>query len=139
MNAKIQFCVNVSIMGLLLTSFNCSNSPKIASRDELPSDVDKYEFLSYSGGQEVVSPDCVVHADNNWEILIACLGGKTWQDLKEAGVHATESQLLLLRAMRFIDYKDDWDKDTLTTTLPILGQRQKQLSKYQLIQQRQKN
>jgi hypothetical protein len=127
MFVQIRCCIKIFGIGLLLTMINCTRNQKITSVDDYPSDIDQYEFLRYSGGQEVISPDRVVNADNNWDILLACLGGKTWTELKKAGVNATESQLMLLNAMRFIDYKEELKSDTMTTTLPILGRNKKQL------------
>jgi hypothetical protein len=127
MFVQIRCCIKIFGIGLLLTMINCTRNQKITSVDDYPSDIDQYEFLRYSGGQEVISPDRVVNADNNWDILLACLGGKTWTELKKAGVNATESQLMLLNAMRFIDYKEELKSDTITTTLPILGRNKKQL------------
>jgi hypothetical protein len=57
---------------------------------EYPADINRYEFLRYSGGQEILSVDAVVRADNNWSILLACLGGKTREELRAMGVVEVE-------------------------------------------------
>jgi len=64
--------ISFLIIGLLLTVNRCVDKQKIGSKQNYPSDISQYEFLRYSGGEEVISPDHVVRADNNREILLAC-------------------------------------------------------------------
>ena len=111
----------------LFSLMSCTDYTENKSKSEdYPSDVTQYEFLRYSGGQEYFSPERIVKSDNNWEILLSCLGGKTRGELKENGVFFTESQLMLLKAMGFLDLGGDFDMKKITTTLPILGHSKKQ-------------
>jgi len=89
--------------------------------ENYPSDFVRYEALRFSGGQEIISPDKVVSADNNWDILLACLGGKTREELQGGGVGFTESQLMLLKAMGFLEFVKGADPERLLTVMPILG------------------
>ena len=78
---------------------------------------DKYEicqFISTSGS----SPQSIMNLDNNGEILLACLSGKTADQLRVKDIKILESQIRLLK---------DWglmkeENDTLTTTFPILDE-----------------
>ncbi|MBD3414891.1 MAG: hypothetical protein GF421_10730 [Candidatus Aminicenantes bacterium] len=117
--ANVLFFLFVLLL-LLITS--CSKTEVGAVKQPYPADVDEYEFLRFSGGQEIVSPDQVVRADNNWEILLSCLESKTRNELRDMNVDFTESQLMLLQAMRFVDCRDEF----IQTTLPILSPEQKQ-------------
>ncbi len=119
---KIQYIPLIFMIGLFLIAVSCTDDNKFISENNYPPDIDQYEFLRFSGGQEIVSPDQVVHADNNWEILLSCLEAKTKKELKKENIKFTDSQLMLLQAMRFIDCDDE----TIKTTLPILGAKEKQ-------------
>jgi hypothetical protein len=115
--------IPIFLLALLLLSVNtCMETKTNTVKEGYPPDIGDYEFLRYSGGQEIISPDHVVHADNNWEILLTCLESKTKKELREMDIKFTESQLMLLRAMRFIDYEGD----TIKTIMPILGAKEKQ-------------
>ena len=87
------------------------------SEENYPANIRKYNRMYYGGGNKIVAPWDVVFADNNWEILLACLEGTTKDELLEAGVSFGESQLMLLHAMRLLDMQDD----NLKTMMPILG------------------
>jgi hypothetical protein len=112
------------VIALLLLLFLscCTETKESAVEQGYPLDIDEYEFLRFSGGQEIISPDRVVRADNNWQILLSCLEAKTRKELKKENIKFTESQLMLLQAMRFIDFDDK----NIKTTLPILGAKEKQ-------------
>jgi hypothetical protein len=111
---------------LFLCFNNCATQEKSKKSENLPSDIAKYEFLRYSGGQEIFSPDKIVSSDNNWEILLSCIGGITREELENKGVLFTESQLMLLKAMGFMDFGNASEPEKLLTTLPILGFSEKQ-------------
>lgn len=111
---------------LLMISVVPAARSQVAHQDEYPADINRYEFLGYSGGQEILSADAVVRADNNWSILLACLGGKTREELRAMGVDFTESQVMLLSAMRFVEVKKETGPEKIVTTLPILGVNEKQ-------------
>lgn len=121
---KIEVFFIISIL-MVVSIGNYSGAQKIRKKDNYPVDINKYEFLRYSGGQEVFSPKDIVKADNNWEILLACLGGKTKEELEEIGITFTKSQLMLLHAMGFIDYIKDSNTEKIITTMPILGSKEK--------------
>ena len=111
---------------LFLCFNNCDNQEKNIKSENFPLDVAEYEFLRYSGGQEIFSPYKIVSSDNNWEILLSCLGGGTRKKLEENDIHYTESQLMLLKAMGFMDFGNESEPEKLITTLPILGFSEKQ-------------
>lgn len=104
---------------MILPIFVPSGISQGATEEDYPANLSEYEFLHYSRGQYVISPEEVVRADNNWEILLACLIPRTEKELKALGVSYTKSQALLLEAMRFIER--DPDAGTAKTILPILG------------------
>jgi hypothetical protein len=119
------FASSLSIILLMMAAVPASWSQD-ARPGEYPADINRYEFLRYSGGQEALSVDAVVRADNNWSILLACLGGKTREELRAMGLDVTESQLMLLSAMRFVEVKKETGPEKIVTTLPILGVKKKQ-------------
>ncbi len=116
----------IAVCFLFLCLNHCNVTEKGHTSENYPADSTQYEFLRYSGGQEIFSPDKIVSSDNNWEILLSCLGGKTREELRMNGVEFTESQLMLLKAMGFVDIVKDSEPDKLITTLPILGSSEKQ-------------
>jgi hypothetical protein len=125
-NMKKFRILRIATCCLFLCLNNCNVEEKSKTSENYPSDFAKYEFLRYSGGQEIFSPDKIVSSDNNWEILLSCLGGKTREELEDNGVLFTESQLMLLKAMGFLDIVEEPDAEKLITTLPILGFSEKQ-------------
>lgn len=113
--------LGIGICFLFLCLHHCKAHEETKVSENHPSDFAQYEFLRYSGGQEIFSPEKIVSSDNNWEILLSCLGGKTREELQENGIDFTESQLMLLKAMGFIDYIKGPEPEKLITILPILG------------------
>jgi hypothetical protein len=109
------------LISLFLFFGGCTETKKSAVEPGYPLDIDEYEFLRFSGGQEIISPDRVVRADNNWQILLSCLEAKTRRELNEMNVEFRESQLMILQAMRFVDC----DEKIIKTKLPILGAKEK--------------
>jgi len=126
MNIEFRFFSFILLIGLFLPMIECMKKQDTERQRNYPLEIKQYEFLRYSGGQEVISPDKAVNADNNWKVLLACMEGKTRDELVKTGIKVTESQLLLLKAMRFIHYKKNGENDTLFTVLPVLGREQKQ-------------
>jgi hypothetical protein len=111
-------------IAILVFLFSCRGNP---NEEDLPSDIEKYEFLEFSGGQAVFDPEDVVRADNNWELLLACKKPRTRENLNKMGISCTESQIMLLQAMGFIDIDDkDAQPESIQTTLSILGYTKKQ-------------
>lgn len=115
----------IGLCFLFLCLDHCQVREKTETDENYPFDSTEYEFLRYSGGQEIFSPDKIVSSDNNWEILLFCLGGKTREKLKERGIDFTDSQLMLLKAMGFLEFVEDAGTEKLVTTLPILGSSEK--------------
>jgi hypothetical protein len=108
----------------LVVFFSCRGDP---FEEDLPSDVEKYEFLEFSGGQAVFDPEDVIRADNNWKLLLACKEPRTRESLNRTGISCTESQIMLLQAMGFIDFdRKDVQLESIKTTLTILGYAEKQ-------------
>ncbi len=116
----------IGIFVLFLGFCQCTVKEKSQTDENFPSDFNKYEALRFSGGQEIFSPEKIITADNNWEILLSCRDGKTREELHEVGIDFTESQLMLLKAMGFLDFRRDAEPEKLITTLPILGSSDKQ-------------
>jgi len=123
------YFLNLFIVICLILLMNCCRSDSnLSNKGVYPEEVGKYQFLRYSGGQEIISPEVVVKADNNWQILLECMRGTTYKKLEEKGVNFTDSQLMLLKAMRFLNYKEDLNNNSkIKTTLSILGKKQKQM------------
>lgn len=117
--------LSLSLVLLLTHAFPVFGSHDTLSK-QYPTDINRYEFLRYSGGQEILSVDAVIRADNNWEILLACLGGKTREELQAIGVEINESQLMLLSVMRFVEVKKEAGREKIVTIMPILGLNKKQ-------------
>jgi hypothetical protein len=112
------------ITAFLIFLYGCQGHP---SEQNLPLNIEKYEFLEFSGGQAVFDPEKVVRADNNWEILLACKEPTTRESLNKRGISCTESQIMLLRAMGFIGGDvNDAQPECIKTTLSILGSKKKQ-------------
>lgn len=110
---------------LFLCLNQCKGLEETPTKENEPADFSAFETLKYSGGQEIFSPDKIASRDNNWDILLSCQGGKTREALREEGIVFTESQLLLLKAMGFLDTVEDSGMEKWITTLPILGFREK--------------
>jgi hypothetical protein len=91
---------------------------EVTSENNYPKDYKIYDFCLF-GGVNLLSPSQVIKVDNNWEILLACISEKTKNELRSVCITFTESQLLLLQLMRFLDIKDE----KLKTKMPILGSR----------------
>lgn len=121
-NSKM-LCITMCFLFMCLN--HCDIPEKTKTNENYPVDFTAYEFLRYSGGQEIFSPDKIASADNNWEILLFCLGGKTREKLQEREIGFTESQLMLLNAMGFLEFVEDAGTEKLVTTLPILGSSEK--------------
>jgi hypothetical protein len=115
----------IGICFLFLCLNQCKGPGETPTDENEPADFAAYETLKYSGGQEVFPPGEIASLDNNWEILLFCQGGKTREALREEGVDFTESQLMLLKAMGFLDTVEDSGMEKWVTTLPILGFREK--------------
>jgi hypothetical protein len=113
--------LQIGICILFLGLNNCKVTEKSKISKNYPSDFTQYEFLSYAGGQAIFPPYKIISSDNNWEILLSCLGGKTREELQENGIDFTESQLMLLKAMGFLEFGKDSGPEKLVTTLPLLG------------------
>ncbi len=61
-------------------------------------------------------PDNIVRLENNGEILLACIQGKTSEELRKQGLQISNSQIELLVQSRLLEL----DKGILKTTFPIL-------------------
>lgn len=80
------------------------------------SDFSKYEFnqfISYSQG----APQNIIDLDNNGEILLACITGKTVDEIKSLGIDFNESQIRLLKDWKLLEE----DGKLLKTAFPILN------------------
>jgi hypothetical protein len=117
MNTKAILWIGMG--ALILNSLRCHDEEEWRRGENDPPDFSQYEALRFSGGQEIFSPPEIATADNNWEILLACRGGRTREELREHGIDHTESQLMLLKAMGFLDFVNRAGQDELLTVLPI--------------------
>jgi hypothetical protein len=123
---KYMSILRIGLCILLLGLGTCKAAEQSKSSKNYPSGFAQYEFLRYSGGHEIFSPEKIVSSDNNWEILLSCVGGKTREELQKNGINFTESQLMLLKAMGFLEFGKDPEPKKLITILPILGLSEKQ-------------
>jgi hypothetical protein len=76
---------------------------------------DSYQFSQFisAAGQ---SPQQITKLDNNGEILLACIKGKTREQLHTVGIQFGESQIELLKTWRLLEEKEA----ILKTEFPIL-------------------
>ena len=77
------------------------------------SDYDFGQFISSTG----YAPQNIIQMDNNAEIVLACLDGKTRNQLKAARISFTESQLVLLVTWKVLEE----NKSVLKTTFPVMN------------------
>ena len=77
-------------------------------------DYDINQFISSSDS----TPENIMKLDNNREIILACVKGKTREQLQTEGIEFVESQIKLLKTWRILQE----DNDTLKTSFPILGE-----------------
>ena len=91
-----------------------------------PIKLDKYDinqFIATSGS----SPQNIINLDNNADILLACISGKSIDDIKSMKIDFTESQIRLLKDWRLLKEENN----TLKTTFPILNaEKTKRLRNY---------
>ena len=80
------------------------------------SDLSNYRTIQYITSSWL-SPKRAMYSDNNADILLACINGKTEADLRNLNIEFNDSQIMLLRAVRLLDVKGD----TLRTAFTILG------------------
>lgn len=76
-------------------------------------DYEFHQFITSSGA----SPQSIVKLDNNGELVLAGVGGKTRAQWQAAGIEFAESQIMLLKAWRLLEEQED----VLRTTFPILN------------------
>ncbi len=74
----------------------------------------QYHLFANTSGP---SPEFILKLDNNFEILSACIGGKTIEQLREQKIFLTQSQLQLLLYWRLLKQ----DNNVLETTFPIIS------------------
>ena len=111
-----QIVIVLSAVIITILTHQSLPGQEAVSEENYPTDVTKWRFV-LNGSSKVVHPTNVVRADNNWEILLACMTGKTREDLEQAGIRHSESQLMLLRSMQLLEQEDK----TLKTVMPIIG------------------
>lgn len=70
------------------------------------------QFISSSGS----TPQNIINLDNNGEIILACVNGKTREQLQTMGIQFVESQIKLLKTWRVLREEND----VLKTSFPIL-------------------
>jgi hypothetical protein len=117
-----KYGITIGSLILYLLFFSVSTlGQEASSENNYPKDYKIYDIHLY-GGVNLLSPSQVIKIDNNWEILIACISEKTKNELRSMGITFTESQLLLLQLMRFLDIKNE----KFETKMPILGSMQTQ-------------
>ena len=84
--------------------------------EENPIILDKYDislYISTTGA----SPQNIINLDNNGDILLACISGKTIDQIKSMEINFTASQIRLLKDWRLIKEENK----ILKTTFPILN------------------
>lgn len=112
-----RFLIIIFALSISFFNFQVASGQDSDSDEDYPASIRKYSLTYYGGGPRILSPWTVAFADNNWEILLACLEGTTKKELKEKGVAFSDSQLMLLEVMRFLEIQEN----NLKTIFPILG------------------
>lgn len=82
-----------------------------------PKDLAQWQLICFCSSG---NPDAVVRYDNNGQILFLARGGVTREQLKQAGVPFTESQLQLMKDWRLLAEH----QGQLKTLMPVLGPEQ---------------
>ncbi|NIQ06539.1 MAG: hypothetical protein GWO20_12670, partial [Candidatus Korarchaeota archaeon] len=92
-----------------------------ALAQQLPADATTLSLKDYDISQFITSsgstPNNIIKLDNNEEIILACVKGKTREQLQADGIEFVESQIKLLKTWRVLHE----DNDILKTSFPILG------------------
>ncbi|NIM20278.1 MAG: hypothetical protein GTO51_08610 [Candidatus Latescibacteria bacterium] len=111
-----------SVIGKTLATIVTIGVAAILLMDQVKSDpgdeaatLDQYDIIFY-GSSTRSSPNIIMRLDNNAEILLACVSGRTQEGLKEAGFRFTESQLTLLEEWGLLES----DEDVLKTAFPVI-------------------
>ena len=78
---------------------------------------DEYDVTQYVSCRGL-GPANVMRLDNNGDLVLACRGGKTREQLRSAGIEFSESQLVLLECYRIIKTTGD----TTRTVVPFLDE-----------------
>ena len=116
-----QKIISLLITMICLCSVNSAQSMKKTEQTDTTPKLSDYELIQYiatSGS----SPQSISKLDNNSEILIACIDGKTREQLKSANIRFNESQIKLLKTWRILKE----DKKILKTGFPILAAKRTQ-------------
>ncbi len=79
------------------------------------------KFADYDFAQFIFSagyaPQNIIEMDNNGDIILACLAGRTRDQLRAAGISFTESQIVLLKTWKVLEEKDA----LLRTAFPVMN------------------
>ncbi len=83
---------------------------------ENPISLDKYDISQYISTTGA-SPQNIINLDNNGDIILACISGKTIDQIKSMEIDFTASQIRLLKDWRLLKEENK----ILKTTFPILN------------------
>ncbi|MDH4222382.1 MAG: hypothetical protein OEV55_02465 [candidate division Zixibacteria bacterium] len=111
-SARLELRLLILILGIF---FTITTHQQQTLAQEKINPLEKYQFHCYCTTIRS-TPQAVIKLDNNGQILVECLPGKTVQQLTDGGTQFTESQIRLLK---------DWgllqeEEGILKTTFPIL-------------------
>ena len=84
--------------------------------EENPISLDKYDVIQYISTTGA-APENIINLDNNGDILLACISGKTIDQIKSMEIDFTASQIRLLKDWRLLKEENK----ILKTTFPILN------------------
>jgi len=114
--------VNFKLMKQIFIHFLFLSSPILLLGQQRTdyNNLDNWESNCYCSTNNSLHPSSIVHADNNWQLLLALKGGLTLKQLDSLKISYTQSQLLLLRSQRLLNKT----QNIYTTAIPILDTEQ---------------
>ena len=102
----------LNIFGMVNTTWRCNQQTNSVKTD--PISLNKYEIscFVYATGS---TPDRIIKLDNNGQILLVCIPGKTIEQLKALNIPFTSSQIRLIKDWRLLRERNK----VLKTTFPV--------------------
>lgn len=123
MNSKIVRFLFILSFTVLFSFRTFAQQPDIVNENREFSDYRVIQYISGTGP----GPKNIMDLDNNGDILLACISGKTNEQLRAEGIEFAESQIQLLKSYRLLRK----DGGILQTTFPIIDEDKTQrLRKY---------
>lgn len=105
---------SVSKILVIFTAAVSLVSTGLSAQDEVPN-LDDFVFHMVASTRGVM-PETIIRLDNNWQILNACIEGKTYQELVEAKIPFTQSQMQIMLMWGLLE----GDGAKVKTSFPII-------------------